>query len=486
MDRSIAQGLSAEPAEALPIMAAPRARTGLVVGLGLIIACLALYQLTRPAHQTIYNHFAWQAQAWLEGSFAIRYPVPPSADGPGNAFFNDVTPVTDATGAATGRGTIPFPPLPAIVLLPFVALWGLAVDQTSLAILIGAFDVALVYWLLGRLAVRPSVRNALTAFMGAGSALWYAASLGSTWYFAHVVAVGLTLGAVGLALDADAAEVAGERGMRPRPLLDGRQVAAGILLGLAATSRLTVAFGLPFLLLVGGGGTWWRRGLSAGLGVAIPIVALVAYTAAATGAPFNPAYEALYRYEVLAYPDLGYNGAWSLQDVRYIPQNLGIMLLGLPTVMPACEPGVGRTLWSAAGCSWLVPDQRGMSFLLTSPAYLLALPGLAILRDRRVAGALLATVAIAAVNLMHFSQGWVQFGYRFSLDFAPFLLVAVALGTERLLGAGGAAPGGRRRAPWAERLHLPRAGRPAAVAGIVALSVAIQAWGIAWARTLGW
>jgi hypothetical protein len=71
---------------------------------------------------------------------------------------------------------------------------------------------------------------------------------------------------------------------------------------------------------------------------------------------------------------------------------------------------------------------------------------------------------------MHFSQGWVQFGYRFSLDFAPFLLVAVALGTERFLG------------PREER----HAGRLAVVIVLVAASVAIQAWGIAWARTLGW
>jgi hypothetical protein len=35
---------------------------------------------------------------------------------------------------------------------------------------------------------------------------------------------------------------------------------------------------------------------------------------------------------------------------------------------------------------------------------------------------------------MHFSQGWVQFGYRFSNDFAPFLLLLVAVGMERLGG----------------------------------------------------
>ncbi len=221
---------------------------------------------------------------------------------------------------------------------------------------------------------------------------------------------------------------------------------------------------------MGAGGGWLRRGLAAGVGAAIPVLGLVAYTYAATGEPFNPVYEALYRYEVEAYPGLGYNAAWALQDIRYVPQNLALMLGGLPELMPACPPGVPREPFSAAGCSWLVPADRGTSLVLSSPAWLLALPALGLLRDRRVAGALLATAAIALVNLMHFSQGWVQFGYRFSLDFAPFLLVALALGTERFLGPRGE----RRRA------------RLAVVGGLVGASIAIQAWGIAWARTLGW
>lgn len=466
MDRSIAQG--PPPAGgALVDTAAPRARTALAVGLGIIVACLALYELTRPAHHVIYNHFAWQAQAWLEGGFSIRYPVAASAGVPGNDYFNDVIPVIGADGLPTGRGLIPFPPFPAVVLVPFVAVFGLAVDQVLLAIVIGALDVGLAYWVLGRLRVRPAVRRLLTLFVGAGTALWYAASLGSTWFFAHVVAVGLTLAAVGLALDPEERRAA--PGPAPRGLLDGRRLAAGFLLGLAATSRLTVAFGLPFLFLVGGGG-WRRRTVSATIGMAIPLLALLAYNLAATGSLFSPVYEELYRYEVVAYPDLGYHASWSLQDFRYIPQNLGVMLFGLPTLMPPCDPGVARLPWSAAGCSWLVPEQRGMSFMLASPAFLLALPALARLRDRRVVGALVATAAIAAVNLMHFSQGWVQFGYRFSLDFAPFLLVAVALGTEQFLGPRG----------------VSRRARLATVIALVAASVAIQAWGIAWARTLGW
>ena len=467
MDRSIAQGRA--PTEAAPLFPAdPASRLTVLVGLGVALAMLTLYVLTRPEWQVLYDHFIWQASAWLEGQAQIRFPVEATATSPGNAYLQDVVPLAGPDGLPSGRGIIPFPPLPALVLLPFVAVFGFATDQVLLGAVIGAVDVGLAFWALGRLPVRPWVRVLVTVFLGAGTVLWYAAALGSTWFFAHVVALAPTLAAVGLALDADTREPGRPPG-RAWALLDGRQVAAGFLLGLATTARLTVIFGLPFLVLVGGGGGWRRRALSASAGAAIPILALVAYTLATTGEPLNPAYEVLYRTEVAAYPFLGYNGAWAATDLRYIPQNLGIMLLSLPVVMPACDPGLPREIWSAAGCGYLVPREVGMSLLLTSPAYLLALAALArVGRDRVVTGAGLATLAIAVVNLAHFSQGWVQFGYRFSLDFAPFLLVLTALGLERLVA-------GRRARAWV-----------AVAIVLVAASASIQGWGIGWARTFGW
>ena len=64
-----------------------------------------------------------------------------------------------------------------------------------------------------------------------------------------------------------------------------------------------------------------------------------------------------------------------------------------------------------------------MSLLADQPGLPPGHPGAAsagLSAQRFVVGAALATGAIAFVNLMHFSQGWVQFGYRFSNDFAPF------------------------------------------------------------------
>jgi hypothetical protein len=83
-----------------------------------------------------------------------------------------------------------------------------------------------------------------------------------------------------------------------------------------------------------------------------------------------------------------------------------------------------------------------------------------------VTGASLAVLLIVIVNLMHFSQGWVQFGYRFSNDAAPFALLLVVIGADRLADRRG----------WA----LPLA------AGLLGLSIAINLWGVIWSRVLGW
>jgi hypothetical protein len=81
--------------------------------------------------------------------------------------------------------------------------------------------------------------------------------------------------------------------------------------------------------------------------------------------------------------------------------------------------------------------------------------------DRLTVAASLAVLAIAFVNLMHFSQGWVQFGYRFANDFAPFALILVALSASRL------------RAPWLLAL-------------LVGFSIAVNFWGVIWGLNLGW
>jgi hypothetical protein len=265
---------------------------------------------------------------------------------------------------------------------------------------------------------------------------------------------------------------------RSRFGVDGRQLLAGLCLGLAAAARLPLVLGLPFLVLVGSGGDWVRRGWSAGIGMAIPLVLLVGYNVASTGSVFHPAYDYQYRLEAVGYPELGYRPDWSIEDPRYLPQNLEIMFLSLPAILPATDPATGsaRPLCTAPdasrglfdpACPIAMPRDVGMSVLLVSPAFLLAIPVLVRGWGRRrlVTGAGFAALLIALLNLMHFSQGWVQFGYRFSNDLVPFILPLVALGlaaaSRSVLGAG--------------------------IAGaLIVASIAVNAWGVAWGAVLGW
>ena len=206
MERSIAQGPSSD-ARARPLAADARAGTGATVARragdrGLL---LVVYIVSNPERHNFYNHFVWQAAAWLDGRG--RDPLPrlrrPGRARQRNDSSRTCCLIDGPNGKPTGRALIPFPPLPAVVLMPFVAVWGLATDAQLVAALIGALDVGLAFWVLGRLPIRPRVRVATTLFLGLGTVFWYTAELGTTWYLAHVVAVGLTLLAIGVALSND-------------------------------------------------------------------------------------------------------------------------------------------------------------------------------------------------------------------------------------------------------------------------------------------
>jgi hypothetical protein len=575
----------------------PAGWSHLLWGVGLVLLCLAVYYFIQPDRVNPYLHFVLQAQAWLEGKTAIPTPA-----------YQDTMPLYDANGVGTGLSIIPFPPLPAWVLLPFVSVWHEATNQQLLAVVFSAIDVGIAYWMLGYLPVRHEIRVLTSLFLGLGTVLWYTAAIGSTWFWAHVVAVGCLLLSVGAALAADrdatepqplggtvaavrwftwpggwssvallmalgaltemlfllagagasaallavvgvllslvaavfAVAVAGRPGVLAplvaivaivgvipslffvgaksqiaAEIVDGvlfvvvialwlgtrrrggrvegafgslsaalsspesLQVAAGLLFGLAVTARLTILFGFPFLILVGGGGTWLRRAMLAAAGAAVPLVTLLVVTYATSGHLFNPAYDYLYHIELVEYGGVfNYHADWSITDIRYIPQNLGIMLFNLPRLFPdwagiypngingtaMCVAGASRGIFDQT-CPLALPDALGTGLLLTSPAYLLAPIAWRPLRDLKVdratAGATIAVLAIAAVNLMHFSQGWVQFGYRFSNDFVPFALVLVALGASRL-------------------------GRLWPFVVLIAISILVNFWGTMWGVMLGW
>jgi hypothetical protein len=485
-----------------------------LIGLCLVLAAFALYWISNPEHHNLYNHFVWQADAYLHGRVWFPHPVLAGGDLPENWYLQDVYPLTLPDGTPDGRVLLPFPPLPAILLLPFVAAWGLATDQEAIAIGLGALGVGLAWWMLGGLRLRTTVRALTVGIFATGTVWWWATAVGSTWYLAHLVAADIALIAVGIALrrdptapderpwdDAassegsdredvvaavveplegtDPAGSAASRLWRSTWPLDRSQVLAGFLLGLAVTARLPLIFAAPFFVMVGGGGTRQRRLASAAVGGFLPVALLLGYTYLTTGSLVHPGYDYQYRLEANGYPALGYNPAWSVEDPRYVPRNLGIMFGALPEVspdtlpntlgitadVPLCTaPGAQRSLFDV-DCPLVIPIDLGTSILLSAPGLLLALYAFRRRgRTRLGIGTAVAVVLVAVFNLSHFSQGWVQWGYRFSLDFLPFLLPMVALGAAR-----------------------PSDGRPRLIAVVLLVAGGlINLWGVTWGQILGW
>jgi hypothetical protein len=80
------------------------------VDLILFFASLSAYALSSGsllAHQSLAPHFVYQAQAFLHGQLALTVPQPPN--------LNDWV-------LQRGRWFVSFPPFPAVLMMPFVAL----------------------------------------------------------------------------------------------------------------------------------------------------------------------------------------------------------------------------------------------------------------------------------------------------------------------------------------------------------------------------
>lgn len=308
-----------------------------------------------------------------------------------------------------GRWYVPFPPLPALLLLPFVAARGLAGTNTILfGAAAGAANVALAFLLLDALAARgwsqlkPGDNLWLTALFGLGSVHWYMSTLGTVWFLAQLCTVTFLLAALWLATAA------------------AWRWSAGVALAAAMLGRPHIALALPLLFaievqrrggLAGGRRAWAGWAIGALGPVAVSGALLLGYNAARFGSPLDFGYLT----QNVARELKGNLHTYGQFSLHYLPHNIWSMLLALPSWQPKLNA--------------LVPDLDGMSLLLTTPA----LAAMAWARRPRalVIGAWAAIGLILIPLLTYYNTGWWQFGYRFSLDFMPAALILLALACGR-------------------------------------------------------
>ncbi|MGA8099518.1 MAG: hypothetical protein WB810_12775 [Candidatus Cybelea sp.] len=353
------------------------------------VAVAALLSHLRP---TPYNNFVLLAQALLHGRTWIDWPGP----------------YIDALNYG-GRYYVIEAPLPAFLLLPFVAIFGAQTNQTALAVVLAGVAVGAAWELGERFGLRGAANIWICAFLLAGTDLLWCAALGDVWFIAHVSAVCFTM----LAL----VELAGKR----------RGWLVALFAVAAFESRFSMIAALPvyaYLLTrhpersVRNERSEARGAKSKGEGrtTAQPLVSF-AVVLGGVGVLWT-----LYNFlRWGTWSDIGY-ATWYHQDQA-----------GMPTGSPFRFSYLPYELWSffvqqptrLASFPWLRPEFSGVAITWTSPALVLAF--LARSPIRWVIALWVAALLTAVPNFLYYVNGFAQFGMRHALDFEPFLVALMML-----------------------------------------------------------
>lgn len=348
------------------------------------------------------------AVAYLGATFVIARHAPPTIDRAMQLAINltqgrfDLGPLTRFNDIVILNGRnyqaiSPLPIVPYLLFVPFTGLW--AASHWVVSAVLGVIAA----WLALPVARRygpPGVPAYWLATFGAfGTLLFTQAIAGSFYYLGHVEAILCTFVAL--------IEWRGRR----------RAWVIGLALGLAGLARPTVLlaiipFGIAVLLETG-------RRLRTFVGLAAPVIAVVVVTLLYDVARFGSPLETGYGISILSQP-LAAARAQGIFSVRHLPENLGLFIargFDLRTVFP-----------------YLVPDTNGQSILLTSPALLVAVA--APLRDLTVRVLWAAAIIVAIPVFLYYGGGGpITYGYRYALDFMPFLFALVAIAARTHFGA---------------------------------------------------
>ncbi len=385
-----------------------------------------------------YNHYVYLAEGWLHGRLTLAGP-PPNENDWAKIDVLKLRDGREVRGIYGGRGsptdrlvplrgdseTIPpsaiasrstirlvsFPPFPAVPMLPFVAIWGLQFNDVLFTALWAALNPMLLFLLLRDLRARGlSSRSAtdnlwLTALFGVGSVYYFCSVIGQVWFTAEIVGVTISIAYVWAAVGAR------------RPVLAGACVALGF-----ATRPPWVV--LPLFLFEAVRAAGGREGLRTAQGrrallsllirFAVPIavggVALAAYNYARFQNPF----EFGHKFMPVQWQERMFR--FGLFNYHFLSRNLAAALLLLPRVMTHYP--------------YVKISQHGMSLLVTSPN--LAYTVMPQEPSPLTRPLWLTIAAVALPSLLYQNSGYVQWGYRFSLDYMVYFVVLLAIGNRRL------------------------------------------------------
>jgi hypothetical protein len=335
------------------------------------------------------NQFNLLAYAFLHGKL---YVINPSYTG-GLTLYN-------------GNWYVPVPPLPAILMVPFIAILGIqAFNTTTFSLALAATSAVIVYLILDSLIrsgwIKLSRSGAiwLTALFSFGTMYWFLSIDSRLWYFSQVITVLFS----GLAFLS--------------ALKKWSPWITGICLAAAVMSRPNVCALWPALVaitvqlnLIAQGKINWKEVFKWSLQSAIPVVfgvgLLLGYNYLRYGNIFDFEYGNI-------------NGAvWILQNVQqYGVFSPHFMLYNLYYMFLAPPPLTSE-------CGFYLTRNWGMSMLVTTPAVIYTFRRFKI--SWWTCGCWCSILLSVIVLSLYSNNGSQQYGYRYMLDFTIPIIMLIA------------------------------------------------------------
>ncbi len=359
--------------------------------------------VSRLGAHTACNHFAQQADAWVHGRQDIVHGGPSYAQGNDFAEFE-------------GKTFVSFPPFPALLMMPLVALAGSPEDFADGQFVgwLAGIAPAGLFLLLERLRDRGYSKRStqdnllLVLAYAVGTVYFFTAVQGTVWFAGHVVGSGLLVVFLNAALDASLPWLAG--------------LALGAIWHTRPTMALTGVFFLGELIRVHHASLFarrWRVFVYPLLQLAVPVLFALGVAAWFNHSRFHNWSPAAFGHEHLAVAWHARMQRWGLFHVHYLAKNMGVMLTSLPWVRARDALG-----------PWFQINEHGLALWFTTPLYFW------LFRAKQTTGpykaAVVAVLGPLTMNLLYQNSGWSQFGYRFSNDYAPLLFVLLAVGAVEL------------------------------------------------------
>lgn len=380
-----------------------------------VSVAIGLVYLLTSGGDTPYNYSIRLSEAFLNGRYWIEENPP---------WLSELIP------AGQNRFYMVYPPMPAIMAFPFVLIFGASFPQQLLAHLIGIGIVFMTMKISYLMTNDKWISIWAALAVGIGSIVWFLASVGSVWYIGQISACFWLLCAIYESLH------------KKRPLL------VGLLLGAAYLSRVHVIISLPFFVYLLFENRKKNISWNSLRIIILTCVGMLPYLL------FNFWYNFVRFGSIF---DKGYfilpgilnelNAPWfkyGLINIIYMPEHLRTIFWSFPKISNVFP--------------YVIPSWNGLAIWITSPFFIYAL--FASVRNGKNIFAWISILSIFMIVGSHGGNGFAQFGYRFAVDFYPFLIFLTIQGVHR----------SKFRIHWL----------------LLLLAIVVNMWGVIWINKFGW